>query len=143
MTDQTRLGEIEARLNATTPGKWERINEGVGIVGPGYVCQFVARNVAKADAVFIAHSPADLRYLLDEVARVTAERDAERSLREEYQLKLAFRDADAARLRAVIEEARARVSRIDVQEGDTIDALDIELAEIVDLLDRGLKGDGE
>ena len=68
-----RLTEIEARLNAATPGEWVRINEGVGIVPGGNVVQFLARDIAVKNAEMIANAPADLRYLLERVRELEAQ----------------------------------------------------------------------
>ena len=68
MTD--RLDEIQARLDATTPGEWVRINTGVGVVLPGATCQFVTRETTVRDATFIAAAPTDIAYLLERVRRL-------------------------------------------------------------------------
>ena len=73
----TREQEIRQRLEAATPGPWEN-NGGWAIEGPftptgrlalGVV---VRNNRANAlqDAKLIAHAPADLAYLLGEVAQL-------------------------------------------------------------------------
>ena len=60
MTDQTRLAEIRARVEAATPGPWTTKTLHTTLV----------------DADFIAHSRADVPFLLNLVASLTAERDA-------------------------------------------------------------------
>ena len=62
-----RLAEIQARLDAATPGEWVRINTGVGVVLPGSTCQFVTRETTVRDATFIANAPTDIAYLLERV----------------------------------------------------------------------------
>ena len=72
----SRLDEIRERLDAATPGPWVRNDE-----------EFYARICAKEyadiahvgranDSDFIAHAREDIPWLLGEVARLTAERDA-------------------------------------------------------------------
>ena len=56
-----RLTEIRARLDAATPGEWP-----MGALVP---------YLLPSDADHIAHAPADIAWLLDEVERVTNERD--------------------------------------------------------------------
>ena len=60
MTDHTRLDEIRARVEAATPGPWTT----------------KTLHTTLADADFIAHSRADVPFLLNLVASLTAERDA-------------------------------------------------------------------
>lgn len=73
MTD--RLAEIRARLNAATPGPWEWREWSCGdeaITGPdntGFVVN-VDEATPHADADLIAHAPADIAWLLDEVERL-------------------------------------------------------------------------
>ena len=84
MTDQTRLAEIRARVEAATPGPWE-FSESNLIVAPepddsdwwgevASVTDSYFNNTVDAD--FIAHSRADVPFLLNLVASLTAERDA-------------------------------------------------------------------
>ena len=84
MTDQTRLAEIRARVEAATPGPWTT----------------KTLHTTLADATFIAASRQDIPYLLDLVDSLTAERDA----------ALAQRDAELAALREKVPawEALAR-----------------------------------
>lgn len=70
----TKLDEIEARLNAATPGPWETLE------GDTAVCQrddpyaMIVTEVWQSDAntAFIAHAPADIARLL-EIARKARE----------------------------------------------------------------------
>ena len=70
------LAEIEARLNAATPGPWRLAiacdeygqDESKSTVRAGYVDVCMADN---ADATFIAHAPTDIAALLAEVRRLT------------------------------------------------------------------------
>ena len=132
----TRLEEIEARLNAATPGPWTT----------------KTLHTTLADATFIAHSGEDVPYLLDLVASLTAERDEYRralrylvgneweesagdTLSEKAMSTVIDRQAaELARLRAVIEEARAVVTDADETP---------EMIRLFLILDRGLKGAGE
>ena len=68
-----RLAEIQARLDAATPGEWVRINTGVGVVLPGSTCQFVTRETTVRDATFIANAPTDIAYLLERVRKLEAD----------------------------------------------------------------------
>ena len=104
------------------------------------VCGHCSEDVSNAPQVQRAER--DIHDLLAEVARLTAERDAERSLREEYQIKLAFRSGDISRLRAVIEEARGLHYKI--ESGDCGECCVVGWpCATVKVLDRGLKGAGE
>jgi phage host-nuclease inhibitor protein Gam len=68
MTEQ-ELKEIQARLEAATPGPWALVDR-LGVI---YECQSeisvieVDANVNEGDAEFIAHAPEDIRRLLDEI----------------------------------------------------------------------------
>lgn len=77
-----RLGEIEARLTAATPGPWETMKSGllgtrvVAVDGewdaivPDEFVTLVTPSLRKpADAEFIAHSPSDVAYLLAELRK--------------------------------------------------------------------------
>ncbi len=86
MTPEQLLA-IRERLDAATPGPWEAGTASCcpdmgWVEGPkGAVCpQFTATKVTHSldanDAELIANAPTDLRALLDEVERLTAERDA-------------------------------------------------------------------
>lgn len=80
MSDDTgidRLAEIEARLAAAKPGPWGYAS----MFEPDGVTHIISlvftkqnRDVAEAkflsDAVFIAHAPDDVRWLVDEVKRL-------------------------------------------------------------------------
>ena len=76
MTPNERLDEIRARLAAIAPGEWRVVkfppvngirnwhvhdNEGRTIADTGWE----AAPNSDTDADFIAHAPADIRYLLD------------------------------------------------------------------------------
>jgi hypothetical protein len=85
-----REAEIRARLEAATPGPWEvRAALGTGLLHVSHADSEVGRPpiaqfAEAADAALIAHAPADLAWLLAEVARLTEERDdARESLRVE------------------------------------------------------------
>lgn len=70
MTDDP-IRAIEARLAAITPGPWDV--ELYEVLGPDrYGQPEIAVCDTEADAAFIAAAPADLRFLLDEVARLRA-----------------------------------------------------------------------
>lgn len=69
-----RVGEIEVRLNAATPGPWEEFWRGhihaKGEVETISVCQtFGPEDQIHPNAEFIANSPADVAYLLAELRK--------------------------------------------------------------------------
>lgn len=81
------LVSITARLNAATQGPWHWDDDrwlmtgNYGVVvgvtgplqGPG---EADSVNIGTADAEFIAHAPEDIRYLLERVGELEAQRDA-------------------------------------------------------------------
>jgi hypothetical protein len=92
----TRLEEIEKRLSEATPGPWGILLKGFGPkVGNRDVDQHMAefpyhddiaiavvdkynlpiemKHIAESNAQLIAHAPADLRFLIDEVKRLADE----------------------------------------------------------------------
>ena len=79
---QARIAQIRARLGAATPGPWQTwpdgTEESVESVSVGrFVCHMNSNmRQFRADASLIANAPADLVYLLAEVERLEAERDA-------------------------------------------------------------------
>lgn len=74
MTDDERITEIEARLATRTPGEWFVNGSKVfSSVRPWEDIVVLAHR--DSDAVLIASAPADLRYLLDRLRAVEAERD--------------------------------------------------------------------
>ena len=82
----SRLDEIEARLEAASPGPWEVVTGGWQVRGPECnICgvfhhhvqihdggRNVTDNPAERDAELIANAPADLRYLLERVRELEA-----------------------------------------------------------------------
>lgn len=75
--DDERLDAIAARLAAATPGPWQPYPwAGAWRVVPAYessleICDTGSlTHNAEEDATFIAHAPADIRSLLDELARL-------------------------------------------------------------------------
>ena len=74
------LSAIRARLDAATPGNWKRfgvvISTDLDLPQPLVVeaCS-EDRTQAENDVEFIANAPTDLRALMDEVERLTAEID--------------------------------------------------------------------
>jgi hypothetical protein len=81
-----QLSAIRARLDAATPGPWEAgtasccpdmgwVDGPKGAMCPQFTATKVTHSLDANDAEFIAHAPTDLRALLDEVERLTAERD--------------------------------------------------------------------
>ncbi len=91
----TREQEIEARLAAATPGPWrvvgtgtphrgrvlvEELGRAIETIAETYCGAYEGHGAANAD--LIANAPADIRYLLDEVARLRAdvERHREREI---------------------------------------------------------------
>ena len=128
MTDQTRLAEIRARVEAATPGPWEwdAIDEGslrtldplgdavarkyglrAQILGTG---EHNRKTPNRADTDFIAHSRQDIPDLL----------------------------AELSRLRAVIEEARDEIESWKINANLEVVANE---AAVLAILDRGLKGE--
>ena len=66
-----RTDEIRARLEAATPGPWERNNQHTkqrGIAGPLGLC---ATAWEDGDAEFIAHAPDDVTWLLSRVEELS------------------------------------------------------------------------
>lgn len=89
MTD--RIAQIQARLDAATPGPWEdrvddRTDE-VDVFHDQEQVSFVASCGDKsqprvlADAMFIANAPEDVAFLLSQLAEVTNQRDQARTHR--------------------------------------------------------------
>jgi hypothetical protein len=99
----TPLADIRARLAAVTPGPWSAADEHgllpgagpawcVSRMRPGYesmspedgymydIADLGDYDRAEADAEFIAHAPEDIRFLLNEVDRLTVELRTRRSL---------------------------------------------------------------
>ena len=84
MTD--RIEEIKARCEAATKGPWEVIEKGNSVLSHSVVtvafdsepqvniCSGISPRKNNSD--FIAHSREDIPYLLDEIERLTKERDA-------------------------------------------------------------------
>jgi hypothetical protein len=75
----TTLDEIEARLNAATPGpwavRWENGPEGSFRVVSTPDDAWFVQDVSEGDATFIAHAPGDIRTLLGMVRELTRKRD--------------------------------------------------------------------
>lgn len=73
---QSRIAEIEKRLDAATPGPWSAGMSFTGkypkIYGRNY--ESVAIATKESDADFIAHARADVEELLEEVKRLKEER---------------------------------------------------------------------
>jgi hypothetical protein len=67
---------ITARLSEATSGPWHRhgadVHGGVGVLFTGNDGSSEVRQQADADAEFVAHAPADIAALLDEIARLRA-----------------------------------------------------------------------
>ena len=85
----SRLGEIKARADVATPGPWHAWDRGIGwevhkgeecAPGCGRSCDALNGEVrdtfTRADAEFIAAAREDVPWLVSEVERLTAERDA-------------------------------------------------------------------
>lgn len=73
-----RVEEIRARLENATPGVWNRLYGGMNVLRVfgergGFKC-IVADVRVPADADFIAHAPEDIKFLLDRIATLEAER---------------------------------------------------------------------
>ena len=85
----SRLGEIKARADVATPGPWHAWDRGIGwevhkgeecAPGCGRSCDALngefRETFTRADAEFIAAAREDEPWLVSEVERLTAERDA-------------------------------------------------------------------
>lgn len=73
-----RLQEIRARLDAATPGPWEVWENGTMVCAPDRDAPGAYHDIALAfsslgDQHLIAHAPADIAWLLDEVERLRGE----------------------------------------------------------------------
>lgn len=67
-----RLDEIEARLKASSGGRWELSSSGTGVTSPRLPDDWlIACQLRRGDADLIAHAPADLALLAD-IARMGA-----------------------------------------------------------------------
>jgi len=64
-----KINEIEARLQAATPGPWEKSMNKYSVWSNG-INDLVCSQVSIRDANFIAHAPEDLRWALDEIKRL-------------------------------------------------------------------------
>ena len=75
----SRIDEIKARLEAATPGPWYTCERAVEAL-PGFYPILIAETArglrGLPDAQLIAHAPDDIAYLLGEIDRLTADRDA-------------------------------------------------------------------
>lgn len=74
MTD--RLQEIRARLNAATPGPWHRHDDEPWVTNSATPpMRIIATGLRgqRENAELIAHAPADIAWLLDEVERLRSE----------------------------------------------------------------------
>lgn len=81
-----QLAEIAARLDAATPGPWVQVKD-IDAYAFRIIPSSIGRPIAMVNilapdpvsdlhnAALIAHAPTDLRALLDEVERLTEERD--------------------------------------------------------------------
>ena len=126
------IAEIVERWGSATPGPWEdyavyaygheAADAQYGVQTPGEHGRGVAvvgdlgdRDHAPNDAHAIANAPTDVMFLLDEVNRLTAERDYE------------FRRAESIRdsLKASLRDAGAQIDR----QGDEITRLQVQIAQ--------------
>ena len=70
----TKLDEIRARLDAAAPGKWYTGHfASVRTENRIRLCNMEG---GQANAEFVANAPEDIRYLLNRIAELEAERDA-------------------------------------------------------------------
>ena len=136
------LQAIEARLAAATPGPWEaqpfesapREDAGSPIVGGKSGIGLIAYTLrsgavddvwfnkpqCEADAEFIAHAPADIRALIDEVGRLTVEhlemrieRDNLRERRDYYRKALMKADGEIEAVKRIHAPEVVQVSTAD------------------------------
>jgi hypothetical protein len=165
MTDQTRLEEIHARVDAATPGPWGwwtdkgepdyvqsylflRATEESGV--DDYDASIISGAsvmsvlVEDGNADFVAHSRLDIPYLLDLVAELTAERDAlEGQLWQTDAAAKAYR-AELASQRVILKEARVLHSLpAAVNSGLCHTCLNVRPCETFEVLSRGLEEDEE
>jgi len=75
------LAAIQARVEAITPGAWEKTTDKLGLtfllapderLGGVIVARITGSNIAE-DAEFIAHAPCDVRAMLAEIERLQAD----------------------------------------------------------------------
>lgn len=74
-----------------------------------HICLNDGEHVERGEGHFYGYENPSPRDLTTQLSAVTAERDAERALREGYQLKLAFTAGDLSFAQAELSELRARV----------------------------------
>ena len=87
--EKQQLDEIRSRCDAATPGPWV-INAHMAGVGTGSgIC--ICSNIDKQNAKFIANARQDIPALLDEVERLTAERNS--AIKRAEALERALRDS--------------------------------------------------
>ena len=73
-----RIAEIRARLDAATPGPWHKHDDEPWVTNSATPPMRIIATGLRGqpeNADLIAHAPADIAWLLDEVERVTLERD--------------------------------------------------------------------
>lgn len=120
MSDTDRLAQIEARLDAATPGPWGRVHlglQGGEVIRNDSTRVRVARTYLNDDdrssenADLIANAPADLRYLLDRLRE--AEEASLRHERERNRAVVRAEKAEAAlaRVEALADEFDLRQAR--------------------------------
>jgi hypothetical protein len=115
--DTARIQEIEKRLKAATPGQWQATKYQVVACNGDHVAEVTAYDNGSEelgrDYELIAHAPSDLQFLIDENARLRAERDhlKDVSLTQDYLAiaesllaKLAASETRLARIRAHVDE---------------------------------------
>ena len=116
MTDlEARVAEIRARLEAATPGPWVAAPWSSGIIGSldrSARGASIAIVTADADKLFVSHTPADVRFLLDALEGMRT--DYAGAVREIAQLEQNVRDARAevVALRTQVETLREFVRKV-------------------------------
>lgn len=124
----TDLETIKARLTAAIPGPWyvDESLRGVEAQAYGYPVEVVAWT-GRAEAVLIAHAPADIGALVAEVERLREARDAERKRADS--LALAYREQQGVNDAIKIEAERHR--RIADEAITCIESAEAERAAVV------------
>ena len=145
--DAERIAEIAARVEAATPGPWtswsRRVQRPFTGDGDEDLVDDDGKFVNVRDADFIAHSRADVPYLLHwvEVYKSESERFHAQFVAETLRSSALTAERDA--LRAVIEEARGMHDEpAAVNPGLCGMCMDARPCDTFSILDRGLKGAG-
>lgn len=116
-----RLQEIRARLDAATPGPWEEggFDRPWSVTAGRFVLDERSSATRQADADLIAHAPADIAWLLDELERCREESER-RLLLDEFEKGRRFPSPEA--LPARTRPGTSRTVWVEIDEAE-LDAL--------------------